>query len=157
MTCKFTVMTSIVFYEKPGCINNARQKRMLLDAGHDVECRNLLTAHWEAGELRSYFGNLPVVHWFNTSAPAIQNGVVVPSDINESQALALMLEDPLLIRRPLIRVGEKRWTGFDVSYINEWIGLGAGFDTGVKANEPVLGKCQRTDGRSCEANSYKQV
>ncbi|MBI1424317.1 MAG: hypothetical protein GC149_12685 [Gammaproteobacteria bacterium] len=39
-------MAEIVFYEKPGCGNNTRQKALLAAAGHHVIARNLLTEPW---------------------------------------------------------------------------------------------------------------
>lgn len=34
-----------------------------------------------------------------------------------------MLQDPLLIRRPLLEVGDRREVGFEVDKIDAWIGL----------------------------------
>jgi len=62
-------MARIVFFEKPGCVNNARQKALLKAAGHTVNARDLLAHHWKAAELRAFFGDRPVVEWFNPSAP----------------------------------------------------------------------------------------
>jgi len=118
-------MTTVVFYEKPNCVNNARQKRLLRDAGHEVIERNLLTENWNVFRLRRFFGNLPVAAWFNGSAPAIKQGMVVPEDLSEEQALSLMLADPLLIRRPLMQVGEQYEVGFDPLRVAAWIGLDA--------------------------------
>ena len=116
-------MTNIIFYEKPGCINNTKQKALLAAAGHQVEARNLLTAPWTTEALRPFFGSLPVQEWFNASAPRIKSGEIIPSELDESTALALMIADPLLIRRPLIQVGEVRQVGFEPEKINAWIGL----------------------------------
>ena len=44
-------MARILFYEKPGCTGNLRQKRLLVDAGHTVLARNLLTEPWTAERL----------------------------------------------------------------------------------------------------------
>ena len=35
-----------------------------------------------------------------------------------------MLEDRLLIRRPLMQVGERCEAGFDMALVDDWIGLG---------------------------------
>ena len=53
-------MATVVFYEKPGCINNTRQKRLLVEAGHTVDARNLLTTNWLIDGLRSYFDGMPL-------------------------------------------------------------------------------------------------
>ncbi len=117
-------MATIVFYEKPGCANNALQKRLLTDAGHVLIVRNLLAARWEPGVLRSFFGRRPVREWFNRAAPRIKSGEVSPERLDEAAALALMSKDPLLIRRPLLQVGDRREAGFDAELIRAWIGLG---------------------------------
>jgi nitrogenase-associated protein len=116
-------MAKVIFYEKPGCKNNTKQKNLLLAAGHDLEAKSLLTQSWTMETLRPFFGDLPVSLWFNPSAPRIKSGEVVPDDLNEEKALELMMADPLLIRRPLIQVEEVYRVGFDPEKIDAWIGL----------------------------------
>lgn len=116
-------MATVTFYEKPGCINNTRQKLLLAAAGHQVEAKNVLTEAWQAERLRAFFGDLPVRHWFNYSAPAIKHGEIEPDRLNEQEALALMVESPILIRRPLMQVGDSFKAGFDQEAVDQWIGL----------------------------------
>ncbi|MFB2939310.1 ArsC/Spx/MgsR family protein [Aerosakkonemataceae cyanobacterium BLCC-F154] len=116
-------MSSVIFYEKPGCINNTKQKALLLEAGHQVQPENLLTTNWTKEKLRPFFGDLPVREWFNYTAPRIKSGDVNPEFLDEDTALGLMIADPLLIRRPLIQVGEVLTVGFNLEKINAWIGL----------------------------------
>ena len=116
-------MATVTFYEKPGCINNTRQKKLLAAAGHQVVAKNLLTEAWQPERLRSFFGELSVRDWFNYSAPAIKHGEVEPDKLTEQEALALMLENPLLIRRPLMQVGDTLMAGFDQQAVDNWIGL----------------------------------
>lgn len=118
-------MVCVDFYEKPGCSNNARQKRMLETGGHTVIAHNLLTTVWSAEELSLYFNGMPVAQWFNCNAPAIKQGSVDPEAVDAEQALRLMLAEPLLIRRPLLRVGGKRCAGFDLEMLASWIGIKA--------------------------------
>lgn len=116
-------MATVLFWEKPGCVNNTRQKKRLREAGHEVIEHNLLTEPWEATRLRRFFGTLPVAAWFNGSAPAVKQGLVLPETLDEEQALSLMLADPLLIRRPLMQVGGRCEAGFDPVRVDAWIGL----------------------------------
>lgn len=104
---------ALVFYEKPGCINNRRQKGILQDAGFQLDVRNLLQTPWTPAELRTYFGEQPVAAWFNPSAPAVKAGQINPDTIAADTALRAMCEDPLLIRRPLLRWQHGRMAGFD--------------------------------------------
>jgi len=116
-------MAIVVFYEKPGCSGNARQKAALEAAGHTVVARDLLTTAWTRDALRAFFGELPVAQWFNRNAPKVKCGEIVPTDYDEDNALTLFLNVPILIRRPLLEVEGVRLAGFDESTVHAWIGL----------------------------------
>lgn len=116
-------MTTITFYEKPGCGNNTKQKSLLAAAGHEVIARNLLTEAWTAERLLEFFGELPVEEWFNRAAPRVKSGELNPELLDEGEALQLMLADPLLIRRPLLEAGGRKEAGFDQEKIHIWLGL----------------------------------
>ncbi len=118
-------MATIAFYEKPGCANNTKQKVLLAAAGHTVWAKNLLIEPWTAATLRPFFGELPVAEWFNLSAPRIREGEIDYERVTETEALVLMLADPLLIRRPLMAVDGEYQAGFDPEAVDAWIGLGA--------------------------------
>jgi nitrogenase-associated protein len=112
----------IHFYEKPGCINNARQKRLLEQHGHRIEAHSLLEQHWDAATLRLFFKDMPVSQWFNMSAPCVKSGEIVPYNFNEESALAAMIKDPLLIRRPLIDAYGELACGFDNPLVKSLLG-----------------------------------
>jgi len=116
-------MVQILFYEKPGCINNTRQKKLLAEAGHVVDARNLLTETWRFDSLRPFFQGLAVKDWFNQCAPAVKSGQVKPETLDEEGALALMLQEPLLIRRPLMMIDAEYFVGFDVDRLSLLIDL----------------------------------
>ena len=116
-------MAEVIFYEKPGCINNTRQKQQLEQAGHVVDARNLLTENWDEESLLKFLDRLSVTMWFNITAPAVRDGKIDPSNLSEASALELMISDPILIRRPLMQVGDECRVGFDAALVDEWIGL----------------------------------
>jgi nitrogenase-associated protein len=116
-------MSHIVFFEKPGCGGNARQKQWLLDAGHTLDVRSLLAEPWTPGALLAWLAPLAVADWFNRSAPRVKSGEIVPDGLDRDTALALLLAEPLLIRRPLLQAGDERRVGFDPAAIDAWIGL----------------------------------
>ncbi|WP_138497020.1 ArsC/Spx/MgsR family protein [Nostoc sp. PA-18-2419] len=116
-------MARVIFYSKPGCKGGTKQRVLLTAAGHEVLAYDLLTEPWTVERLRSFFGDRPVADWFNRSSPRIKSGEIVPEKIEAQTALMLMLRDPLLIRRPLLEVGDRREVGFDVEKIDAWIGL----------------------------------
>lgn len=116
-------MTTLIFYEKPGCANNARQKRLLRDAGHEVIARDLLSEPWTADRLLEFFAGLPVADWFNRAAPQLKSGEIDPDRVDAEPALRLLLGNPLLIRRPLIETKGWRLAGFDADEIEARLGI----------------------------------
>ena len=136
-------MARVIFWEKPGCVNNRRQKDLLTAAGHRVEARDIRAADWSAGELRRFFGNRPKGEWFNRAAPAVKEGRVRPDLLSEADALALMRRDPLLIRRPLMEAEGTRRVGFDQAAVDAWLGLSE--NTGED-----LQSCPNPDGKGCD-------
>ncbi len=116
-------MATVIFYEKPGCGNNTKQKVWLAASGHTVLAKNLLIEKWSAERLLPFFGTLPVAQWFNPSAPRVKSGEVNPAELDARSALDLMLAEPLLIRRPLMEVEGEFRVGFDADAVRIWIGL----------------------------------
>lgn len=119
-------MAHLVFYEKPECGGNARQRAVLQAAGHTLERRDLLAERWTRDTLLAFLAPLPVADWFNRSAPRVKSGEVVPETLAAERALALLLAAPLLIRRPLMHhlADDSRHVGFDTAAVAAWIGLG---------------------------------
>ena len=139
------LMADVVFYAKPGCLSNAKQKQLLAGLGHRLSVRDLLAEPWTAARLRPFFGDRPVPDWFNPSAPVIKSGVLDPWALDEADALALMVADPLLIRRPLIEALDLRCAGFEPGPMLDALGvqLPASAD---------LQSCSRDAGQpSCDA------
>lgn len=115
-------MATVVFYQKPGCGTNARQKQLLEAAGHTVIARDLLAEPWTTERLCRFFAGTPVATWFNPAAPRVKSGEIDPQGIDAASALALMLSEPLLIRRPLVELGEQRCAGFDGEPVTSLLG-----------------------------------
>ncbi len=106
-------MAAIRFFTKLGCSNGKKQRKLLTDAGHDVDVIDLLAQPWTAATLRPFFGNLRVDDWFNRAAPAVKSGALDPKTFTEETALAAMVAEPLLIRRPLMEIDGELSVGFD--------------------------------------------
>jgi len=115
-------VATILFYQKPGCATNARQKRMLEAAGHTVVAKSLLTEPWTAEALRGFFGSTAVKAWFNPASPRIKSAEIAPETLDAESAIALMLDDPLLIRRPLVEADGQKCAGFDREPVTSLLG-----------------------------------
>ncbi|NEX16748.1 MAG: nitrogenase-associated protein [Halochromatium sp.] len=137
-------MTEVIFYEKPGCIGNAKQKRLLAKRKHLLVVRDILSERWSGERLRPFFGDMPVSAWFNPTAPRVKNGEVVPANLSEDEALALMIAEPLLIRRPLIETPSGRCAGFEAGPVLSALGIQ------IEPDED-LQSCARAEGQpDCE-------
>jgi nitrogenase-associated protein len=116
-------MAKVIFWEKPGCQGNARQREILLASGHELEVRSLLSEPWSEDSLAKFFGNRPVAEWFNPAHPKVKSGEVIPGNFKREEALPVMVAEPLFIVRPLMQAGSERLAGFDVEQVHNWIGL----------------------------------
>lgn len=130
-------MAEVIFYEKPGCINNTRQKQILAFAGHVVIARNLLNETWSVERLQYFFGTLPVCEWFNRTAPRVRDGLINPDAIDAQSAMLEMIAEPLLIRRPLMIIDGTPVVGFDAGLLNGKYALG------LDSGEEELESCPR--------------
>jgi nitrogenase-associated protein len=118
-------MATIIFYEKPVCANNSRQKVLLADAGHTVSAKNMLTEAWTRERLLAFFGTRTVAQWFNRAAPSVKSREIIPESVDAESAISMMLADPLLIRRPLIEADGRYAVRFEYEMIDSWLGLSA--------------------------------
>ena len=137
-------MAIIRFWQKPGCKTNARQRQLLAEAGHSVEPQDLLGTPWTAERLAAFFGDMPVSQWFNRASPRVKSGEIDPAALDADTAMALLLSDPLLIRRPLMEVGDWRCAGFDAAQVDHAIGL-----TLPEPDVPTEGCAHGDSGMTC--------
>ncbi len=115
-------MTTITFYEKPGCLNGEKQKAILQRAGNVLHCINILTHPWKREELRLFVAGKTPPTMMNGTAPAIKKGEIDPAQLSFELALALMLQEPILIKRPLLIVDGQFIQGFDDQRLRPYLG-----------------------------------
>jgi nitrogenase-associated protein len=90
---------------------------------------------------------MPVNLWFNPNSPRVKSGEIDPSSYDSSAALNLMLEDHLLIRRPLMESDGIRVCGFDPVKVHAWVGL-------VSPDEAIL---KTSDFQTCSQPSSSKL
>ena len=119
-------MADMIFFEKPGCINGEKQKKILQKAGHRLNCFNILETQWSKEKLVQFVKGRKAVEVMNHTAPAIKNGSIQPEKLTLDEAILLMISDPILIKRPLIQVDGLFIQGFNNPhlsiYLGEWDG-----------------------------------
>ena len=112
-------MKLVIFYEKPGCATNSKQKKSIRDAGYLVIERDLLNNEMSKETLYEFVKDKPVNEWFNVNAPKIKNREIDPLSLNEQDALELILNEPILIKRPLMVIDNQKICGFDSERIEK--------------------------------------
>ena len=132
----------ITFYEKPGCLTNRKQKAMLQSAGFALKVESLLEHPWQEDELLAFFNGMEVADWFNPSAPAVKNGDVDPGGLDAEVALALLVANPLLIKRPLLEKDNQRMAGFDSARMKHSLGIDLSLDDA--GDTASIEQCSRT-------------
>jgi nitrogenase-associated protein len=134
----FYVKKSVIFYEKPGCAGNKKQKEVLSANGVDFEVKSMLSTNWDIKTLNSFFQDLSKEQIVNQFAPQIKSGEINIKKLTKEQLVELMIKEPLLIKRPLIQVNDIRICGFDIPKLNKALNLE--IDT-----KKEIGTCQSSD------------
>jgi len=133
-------MKVIIFYQKPGCSSNKKQKKILRAAGCTLIERNLMQHGMSPQELSSFFHDRPQHEWFNPNAPQIKTGHINPKNFSREEALNLLFMEPILIRRPLMVINNQRVSGFDKAKIETLLN--------VSLEQPLLDTCS-SQGETC--------
>ncbi len=114
----------IIFYEKPGCQGNKRQKALFESYGLKLNVRSILETKWSKEELKSFFKGLTMDEIFNKFAPQIKNNQIDLAKIkDQNEAIELMVLEPILIKRPLLEIDGIKICGFDTKQISRISGI----------------------------------
>jgi arsenate reductase (glutaredoxin) len=109
----------VIFFEKPGCMGNAKQKTLLDLYNIRYKTEDILSYPWTKEFLEEFFKDIPKEKIYNPFAPQIKSKEIEPKNLTKDQLVELMLESPILIKRPLLIVGEHKLCGFSIEMINE--------------------------------------
>jgi nitrogenase-associated protein len=110
---------TIVFYEKTGCAGNQRQKKVLETNGLSYQTKSLLDTPWTKESLEPFFKGLNKSAMINQFAPKIKNNELNIENFTKDALIELMCKEPLLIKRPLLQIGDSYLCGFDIEKINK--------------------------------------
>ena len=137
----------MIFYEKPGCVGNSKQKAILDSLNIKYETKSILDTPWSKEELEEYFDGLEVVDCINPFAPQVKSGEVSIDKLTKKDAIDLMLEERILIKRPLINVDGRKICGFNTKKLSEILGIE------VVEKKPFV--CKSTRDNCTPKNTFK--
>lgn len=91
---------------------------MALDeAGTAFETIDIFRKRLSVDDLRSLLGDRTPADLFSWKSPQARARGVTPGSRTDEELLALMAEEPRLIRRPIVRIGDELVIGADTARI----------------------------------------
>ena len=85
----------------------------LLQKGIELRERDFFADQFSEKELRELIGSRPVSDVFSWHSPSFKKLGLSREELGDDSLIALMLEEPRLIRRPLVQVGSGLIVGAD--------------------------------------------
>lgn len=85
----------------------------LLQKGVELEERDFFEQRFSEEELRQLLGDHPLVQGFSWNSPSFKKLGLNREKLDDEQLIRLVLEEPRLIRRPLVQVGDRVIVGTD--------------------------------------------
>jgi arsenate reductase-like glutaredoxin family protein len=94
----------------------------LLQKGVELEERDFFADPLSDQELRDLIGNRPASQIFSWNSPSFKKLGVTRDDLDDDRLIQLMLDEPRLIRRPLVQVGGEVFVGTDKEAMRRALG-----------------------------------
>ena len=93
-----------------------------MQEGVELEERDFFADPLSEQELRDLIGNRPVSQVFSWNSLSFKKLGVTREDLDDDRLIQLMLDEPRLIRRPLVQVGGEVFVGTDKAAIERALG-----------------------------------
>ena len=85
----------------------------LLQAGAELEERDFFADRLSEPELRELLAGRSAADFFSWNSPSFKRMGLTRECLDDDRLVAMMVEEPRLIRRPLLAVGEELLVGTD--------------------------------------------
>ena len=90
---------------------------MLLQNGVTLEERDFFKEPFNEQEIRDLAQEVGISQMFARRSPSLKSMGVADQEISEGKMLELMLQEPLLVRRPLVNLGGKLLVGANLKAV----------------------------------------
>ena len=84
---------------------------MLLQNGVEIQERDYFKEPFTEQEIRGLAQSTSISQIFARRSPSLKNMGLIDKDLSEAEMLELMLKEPRLVRRPLVRLGGQLLVG----------------------------------------------
>lgn len=106
---------TVTVYTKQNCSTCTQAKRHLNQQGVAFTERELFKQPLSLEEIRELLGDRPASELLSTRSPRFKELGLVGKSLSETDCLALMAQEPYLIRRPTFKVGSELVIGLDMA------------------------------------------
>jgi Spx/MgsR family transcriptional regulator len=113
--------TRIRFIEKPSCTTCKKAKAYLQKLGAELETRALDKDRLSKAEIEELIGERDYIPFLSTRNELYKARNMKEKPPTRAQAIALMAENPNLIRRPVVVKGKKIVLGYDEEAYQELV------------------------------------
>lgn len=103
----------VLFFQKPSCTTCRKAKAFLLDLGAEIESRDLDKHPLSISELESLIGERDYKAFLSTRNELYREKKMAEKPPSRKEAIALMSNNPNLIKRPILLRSGKILLGFD--------------------------------------------
>ncbi|MDP9148163.1 MAG: hypothetical protein M3N22_10935 [Acidobacteriota bacterium] len=105
--------SKIQFLQKPSCTTCRKAKAHLEKMGAELSLRNLDTERLSEKELDELIGELDYIPFLNSRNEIYRTRKMKDHPPTRTQAIRLMAQNPNLIRRPVVKRGNRLVLGYD--------------------------------------------
>jgi Spx/MgsR family transcriptional regulator len=109
------------FYQKATCGACRQAKAVLETLGLDLDVRDLIREPLNRNELTELIGSTDVREFLNPTASLFKQRKMQLSPPTKAEAIRLMMEDPNLIKRPIIIKGKRKLFGYEQQKLSELV------------------------------------
>ena len=90
---------------------------MLLQKDFQLEERDFFKEPFSAGELAELATGVGLAQLFARRSPSLKKMGLADKELSDSEMLDLMLKEPRLVRRPLVRIGNRLLIGANLKAV----------------------------------------
>jgi len=95
---------------------------LLLQKGMSVKERDYFSDALSEGEILEMASNAGMTNIFAWRSPSLKQKGVAGKDLSDNEMLNLIMEEPKLLKRPIVRIGDKLLIGGSLKAIEEALG-----------------------------------
>ena len=94
-------------------------RALLLQQGVELEERDFFKEPFTQQEIQGLASDVGLAQLFARRSPSLKKMGLADQELSDAQIVSLMLEEPRLVRRPLVRIGGRLLVGANQKAVEE--------------------------------------